>query len=185
MGAGARFGVNYFELRCELQQANQYQIEISKLDIHANVFDQTRGADCEYSQGLERIVLEKLAEQEEWPNGWVFDGRNTLYTAAQILPSEPRELDVEIQQNNRTRVLHLKMSHTATIPMDAIEKYIKKQADLFPAEAVRILETTLGHAISLVPGVMLHRKSVFFDNPEDKRDIFNGAEVRQFDSHKY
>jgi len=99
---------------------------------------------------------------EEWPNGWVFDGKHTLYTAGSSIPAEDREIDFDfVQGTRRTRKISIKIAQTAKIRMDAIEKFIQKQSQEFPSAAIQVLQVALGHAVSMMPGGTLHKRNVF------------------------
>lgn len=139
-----------------------------------------RNVECEYNAGVERMVMDNLAQEEGWPEGWVFDGRSALYTVGEFIPMEVRELEVILHQGQRERKLKVKMQQTGSVELHQLERYARRQSDVYPAEAVRVLEVLLSHASSLIPNSLLHRKSVFIDNPRNRHDIGRGVEVRSY-----
>jgi len=131
---------------------------------------------CGNREGIEAEVMAKLAEAEEWPNGWVFDGKHTLYTAGSIIPAEDREIDFDFAQGTRrTRKISIKIAQTATIRMDTIKNFIQEQSQEFPSAAVQVLQVALGHAVSMMPGVVLHKRNVF--GTMERHEIGQGVEA--------
>eukprot|EP00210_Caulerpa_lentillifera_P003566 g3401.t1 len=159
IGIQATCLANYFRVDHEQKEAFHYRVEI---DVD---FDQIRS------------LLIRLADNHDWGKDWIYDGRYDLYSSRRLPITDSAEYEMPIQRGKRDIQAKIKIQHTSVVQLGSLKDYIGGTSREYPAEAVRVLEIALSHAVSLIPDVVLHRKNVFSSTDRNNRSIGFGAEV--------
>lgn len=70
------------------------------------------------------------------------------------------------------------LKHVATLDLTSVYKFINKQLEEVPRDAIQALDVVLRHAAAMRPNCVAVTRALYFHDPRDVRRLGGGAEVR-------
>ncbi|KAK9827384.1 hypothetical protein WJX81_005044 [Elliptochloris bilobata] len=127
-----------------------------------------------------RMVMQAVAEQQQWPLGWVFDGFKNLYTPNAFLPQHETHYEVTIpgEDTPRERSFAIRIKWAATVDIKAVVDFVRGKggADI-PQDAIQALDVALKHNTAMNPKCQAFARAFFWQDPDKVRPLGGGAEV--------
>ncbi|KAK9811199.1 hypothetical protein WJX73_009529 [Symbiochloris irregularis] len=196
-GRAIKIRANHFAVACTLVSANHYDVTITGLrgkrdggeeQSEAPVRQRPSAPTRPLPAKVGRAVLLQLAEDENWPVGWVFDGRKNIYAPYEFkdrgthkfLTQEEQTYEVEamMEDSVKPRKFQVVIKWAAKVNVGALLDFIegRNAGQEFPQDAVQALDVALKHGTALNPDIEAVARA-FFIRSERAEPIGRGAEV--------
>ncbi|KAK9915065.1 hypothetical protein WJX75_004310 [Coccomyxa subellipsoidea] len=181
----AELVANHFPVSCKLKEAFHYDVTIA-LTRRIDPEPQTAlepGEAPEQLPGpppsppcpakpltseLSRRVIAALAEQENWPKVWAFDGRKNIYAAELFLPQHEISFEVKAKDadTGRQRHFNVVVKWAQTINICTLLAFVRgEEGTNLPQDALQVLDVALKHSVSYRDEVKTFARAIFWHDP--------------------
>lgn len=177
---------NHFLVKCSAQQAFHYDVDIKPIREprpgrpgQEDRGDREGAVNASLPARLGRQIVGKLAEQQRWSAGWAYDGKKNIYTPNRAFPQASTDYEVSLvdEDKKRERKFKVTLKHVATLDLTSVYKFINKQLEEVPRDAIQALDVVLRHAAAMRPNCVAVTRALYFHDPRDVRRLGGGAEA--------
>eukprot|EP01026_Neomeris_dumetosa_P014142 TRINITY_DN1507_c0_g1_i1.p1 TRINITY_DN1507_c0_g1~~TRINITY_DN1507_c0_g1_i1.p1 ORF type:complete len:1050 (+),score=164.29 TRINITY_DN1507_c0_g1_i1:432-3152(+) len=176
---------NMFLLRTDLQECYHHDVAIYDETMFKAVEEavaQGQGPIPESNLALPGRsaveIVQKLAANQDWNNGWAYDGRKNIFAVYTLLKNPPEQFstmeifDVAMSDSdgNRTRNFKVKITYTNKINLQVLREYLQNSQVGFPRVAIQALEVAFNHKSVIDPMCIRVGRGIFYP-PRSNNDF--------------
>eukprot|EP00210_Caulerpa_lentillifera_P001708 g1641.t1 len=171
---------NFFILRCGLQRAFHYDVDIKQAGSSRLMGE---GDTAPIGQQLLptklcRSIVNTCAQQQNWSAQWVYDGKKNIYSPIEIFPKKKTVYSVDISgDSGRERVFEVGVQLAASVNVLDLNRYLQQGDIAIPRDVIQLIEVCLRFSASNDPHSYLTGRSVYFDDPTVNHELPGGSEL--------
>lgn len=92
---------------------------------------------------LSRAIVDACASHNQWPRGWVYDGKKNIFSSTETFPRNRINFEIDLSEGGpRPRIFEVIVQWVSAINMSDIRRFFERKDIEVPRNALMCLEVT-------------------------------------------